>query len=215
MISRVILADDHTIIRRGLRNLMMARYPHLTILDAESWNALDRLLNVEQPDMVVLDLQLGDRNAMDSIAELRRRVPAMRILVYSMNPEHIYSDRVLGLGCAGYLTKESSEEEVMRAVDIVVRGGIYRSHGQEMRALDHGSTPMPEGGHDLFGRLSDRELLVMEKVLAGAGVKEIAAVMDLSPSTVATYKARLFDKLGVANLVELQRLTRAHQYPGQ
>ena len=212
--TTVLIADDHVIIRRGLRNLLSGKYPHLSVSDVSSWGDLERALERGVPNVLVLDLQLGDRNAMDLLHTLRARYPKLRILVYSMNPEHIYGQRVLAMGCNGYLTKESSEEEVLRAMAKVLEGGTYMSHAMEMRMIE-----APGNEEDLtepgspFGRLSDRELRVMEQVLQGRGVKEIAASMDLSPSTVATYKARVFDKLGVTNLVDLQELVKVHAFP--
>jgi DNA-binding NarL/FixJ family response regulator len=211
--KRFLIVDDHTIIRRGLRNLLLAQYPGCTVHEAGSWREFELALELSLPDLVLLDLQLGDRHAMDGLGALRDLYPGLRILVFSMSPEHIYAERALAMGCHGYLTKESSEQEVLRAVQDVIHGGVYMSHSTEMRMLDREMDVSARAAISPFDLLSDRELRVMEEVLAGAGVKEIAARMDLGPSTVATYKARLFNKLGVTNLVQLQELVRAHGLP--
>lgn len=210
-VLRILLADDHAIIRRGLRNLVLSKYRDAEVSEVGSWAALQKHLSHQEPDVLILDLQLGDRNAIDGLEALRESHPQTRILVYSMNPEHLYALRVLSLGCYGYLSKDSSEEELDTALDHVVRGKVYMSHAMEMRRLSDDSAA--DGtATDPFARLSTRELRVISEVLKGAGVKEIAASMDLGPTTIATYKARSFNKLGVSNLVELQELARLHSF---
>lgn len=210
-VLKILLADDHAIIRRGLRNLVLSKYRDAEVSEVGSWAALQKHLAQVVPDVMVLDLQLGDRNAIDGLEGLRASHPGIRILVYSMNPEHLYAQRVLSLGCLGYLSKDSSEDELATALERVVQGRTYKSHAMEMREL----AEVPGEEHaagDPFTRLSTRELRVISEVLKGSGVKEIAAVMDLGPTTVATYKARSFNKLGVTNLVELQELAWLHGF---
>lgn len=207
--DRILILDDHVIIRRGLRNLISLKLPHVLVQDvATIRDLLGHLSVVGAPDLLILDLQLADGNAMEHIEEIRRTYPTMRILVYSMNPERLYAQRVITLGCAGYLNKEAPEEEVIRAIKRVLEGKTYIGHELEMQTLDR------RGASELspFERLSKQELLVLDHILAGMGVKEISQRMGIGISTAATYKARLFEKLDVQNALELQTLVNAHGY---
>jgi two-component system invasion response regulator UvrY len=205
--GHVLIADDHVIIRRGLRNLLQDRLGVRSIQEAGSLAELIRQLGEGSPDLLVLDLQLGDGHSLDVLERLRTEHPRMRVLVYTMSPEHIYGPRVLAMGGSGFLSKQASEEEVLRALRRVMQGREYRSHELELAGDGRGS-----GRVDPFQDLSDRELLVMNALLQGTAVKDIAERLELRPTTVATYKARLFDKLGVSNLLDLQRLAQLHGY---
>lgn len=207
----VLIADDHVIIRRGLRNLLQDQLGVRRIHEASSLAELTKVLQATSPDLLVLDLQLGDGHALDVLAEVRAKHPDMRVLVYTMSPEHIYAPRVMAMGGAGFVSKQSDEEEVVRAIRRVMQGREYRSHEQELRQQEQAG-PRKVGAEDPFNGLSDRELVVMNDLLRGYAVKDIAERMDLRPTTVATYKARLFDKLGVSNVLDLQRLAQLHGY---
>jgi two-component system, NarL family, invasion response regulator UvrY len=207
--ARILILDDHVIIRRGLRNLITLKLPDLVVHDVATIRGLLALLAVEgPPTMLILDLQLSDGNAMEHIEDIRRTYPSMHILVYSMNPERLYAQRVMGLGCSGYLSKEAPEEEVIRAIVRVLEGKSYIGHELEMQNLDRGGASKISP----FERLSRQEVLVLDHVLSGLGVKEISQRMGIGISTAATYKARLFEKLNVQNALELQTLVNAHGY---
>lgn len=205
---RILILDDHVIIRRGLRNLLMLKMSGATVEDVSTLHDVwHRLKHGHGYDLMILDLQLADGNAMEHIEALRTEHPTIRLLVYSMNPERLYTQRVLAMGCAGYLNKESSEEEVMRAIGKVLSGQVYRNPESVLRNIGVGDPSLSP-----FDRLSKRELLVLDQILDGYGVTEIAQRMELGLSTVATYKARLFEKLDVTNVLELQTLVNAHGY---
>ncbi|MBS1937533.1 MAG: response regulator transcription factor [Bacteroidetes bacterium] len=205
-----LLADDHVIVRRGLRNLLYDRFHASDVAEVATCRDLLDTLAHKEPALLVLDLQLTDGSSMDYLQQICREHPAMRVLVYTMRSEEVYAQRVLALGAAGFLSKESSEEDVVVAVRHVLQGRPYMSetvedHLQD-KAKDEGSKANP------FQLLSDREILVVDNLLAGMGVKEISTRLALGPTTVATYKARLFDKLGVTNILDLQRLATAHRH---
>ena len=209
----ILIADDHVIIRRGLRNLLQHHLRVRSIEEAGSLAELQRYLRDSSPDLLVLDLQLGDGHGLDVFEDVRRDHPQMRVLVYTMSPENIYAPRVMAMGGAGFLSKQASEEEVLTAVRRVMQGKEYRSHEHELKRMGTSAPASTEGAGDPFAGLSDRELRVMNELLNGATVKDIAERLDLRPTTVATYKARLFDKLGVSNVLDLQRLIEAHRDP--
>lgn len=209
--ARILVADDHVIIRRGMRDLLNDHLRPCEVHEAGSCAQLLEQLPRRTFHLLMLDLQLGDGSALDLIEGIHREHPATRVLVYSMGAERIYAQRVLRMGCAGYLSKESGEEEVLRAVRTVLHGREYRSHELELRLLRPSGSAQVGPPLDPFTTLSDREVLVMEELLTGAGVKDIAERLGLQPTTVATYKARLFDKLGASNLLDLKRIAEAHQ----
>jgi DNA-binding NarL/FixJ family response regulator len=208
-----MVVDDHVIIRRGLRNLITSRISGAEVVDAPDLEMLlQELAKEDPPTIVILDLQLPDGNALDRLQELRAIYPRVRFLIYSMNLERIFGPRVLAMGCAGYLSKDSSEDEVIRALQIVQLGGTYIGTETEMRMLDKHGDVDKRSGSNPYERLSGRELRVLDELLSGIGVKEISVRMGLGISTVATYKARLFEKLGISNLMELQASARANGY---
>lgn len=208
----ILIADDHVIIRRGLRNLLQQHMRVRSLQEAGSLAELQRQLREHSPDLLVLDLQLGDGHGLDVLENVRRDHAQMRVLVYTMSPENIYAPRVMAMGGAGFLSKQASEEEVLTAVRRVMQGKEYRSHEHELKHLRTTAPASTEGVGDPFLGLSDRELRVMNELLNGATVKDIAERLDLRPTTVATYKARLFDKLGVSNVLDLQRIATLHGY---
>jgi len=205
--DRFLISDDHMIVRRGLQDLIHDQFKASAIKEASSIKELHALLSEWVPDLLILDLQMTDGSALDHLERICKEHPTMRVLVYSMRSEAVYAQRVMALGGVGYLSKESSEEEVVRAIRRVLQGFEYMSARTEMQFLEK----KPDSIRDPFSQLSDREIAVMEDLLEGKGVKEISARLGVQPSTVATYKARLFDKLGVSNLIDLQTLVVLHR----
>lgn len=205
-----LIADDHVIIRRGLRNLLHDQFHAVDVREVATCRELLGALAQEEPSMLLLDLQLTDGSSLDHLEQICREHPAMRVLVYTMRSEKVYAQRVIALGAVGFLSKESSEEEVVRAIRHVLQGKAYLSDTVETHLQE--KVRDEEGKANPFTLLSDREISVMDDLLAGLGVKAIAMRMQLQPSTIATYKARLFDKLGVTNLLDLQRMAKAHRH---
>lgn len=205
-----LLADDHVIVRRGLRDLLHDQFHASNVDEVATCAELLRSIARQEPTMLVLDLQLTDGSSLDHLEKICGDHPYMRVLVYTMRSEKVYAQRVLSLGAAGFLSKESSEDEVVRAIRHVLQGRPYVSEPVsnhiEENLKDEGALANP------FKLLSDREVSVMDDMLVGLGVKDIALRMGLQPSTIATYKARLFDKLGVTNLLDLQRLAQVHRH---
>lgn len=208
---KFLIADDHMIVRRGLQNLLYDQFQTSEIKEASSCKDLLTVLDGWEPELLILDLQMTDGSALDHLEGICARHPSMRVLVYSMRSEKLYAQRVLALGGVGYLSKESTEEEVVRAIRRVMQGMEYLSVTTELHMLQQ--VAGSEGRDDPFSALSDREIGVMEDMLDGRGVKEIAQRLGVQPTTVATYKARLFDKLGVSNLLDLQSLVAMHRQP--
>lgn len=195
------VVDDHAIIRRGIKELVRQHFTITTIAEASSRNEVMAHMGSGPADLVLLDLQLSDGNALDLVPILREH-GFRHVIVYSMSAERIYASQAIARGAAGFVSKADDEHDLIGAITIVRSGGIYLS--PTMEAMAKSASRSAPG--DPFAELSEREVDVMNALLTGAGVKEIAARLDLQPTTVATYKARLFDKLGVSNVLDLQRL---------
>lgn len=199
---RILIADDHAVFRRGLRETIRETFPKATFGEAKS--AAEALDWVRRHDweIVILDISMPGRSGLDILDELKRLRPKLPILFLSMYPEAQYARRVLKAGAAGYLTKESIPEELQTAVRRVVAGGRYVSATlAERLAYDLGSgVDLPV--HEL---LSDREFQVLRMIASGKTVKEIADEISLSIKTVSTYRTRILEKTGMKTTADLIR----------
>jgi two-component system, NarL family, invasion response regulator UvrY len=195
--------------RRGIAYFLRAELPNVLISEVQSCAQLQARLAEAPFDLLVLDVVLPDGNTIDVLPELVARYPVMPVLMYSMSAESIYADRAFALGAMAYVSKMEAEEELVKAAKTLLRGSPYRTGSQELRALEKTGR---QASSEPFQRLSDRELTVMDHLLRGRTVGEIATALKVTSSTAATYKARLFNKLGVANLMELQRKAATHGY---
>jgi DNA-binding NarL/FixJ family response regulator len=199
---RVLIADDHAVFRRGLKETIGEAFPKVTFGEAKS--AVETLegVRVQNWDIVILDISMPGKSGLDILADLRRLRPKVPILLLSMHPEEQYARRALKAGASGYLTKESVPEELQRAVRKIVAGGRYVSATlAEKLAYDlRNGVDVPV--HEL---LSDREFQVLRMIASGKTVKQIADEIALSVKTVSTYRARILEKTGMRTTAELIR----------
>jgi two-component system, NarL family, invasion response regulator UvrY len=205
--TRVLIADDHEVVRRGLRQILTDEFGKLKVCEAEnSQQALDFVLK-QGFDLVLLDINMPGRSGLEVLQELKAQRPKTPVLVLSVSPEEDYAVRCLKLGAAGYLTKRSASDELLAAVKKAVAGGKYvtASLAEKLAASISGTSP--ESPHET---LSNRELQVLRLIAAGRTVKEIASDLSLSEKTVATYRTRLSEKMGLATNVELTRYAIQH-----
>jgi DNA-binding NarL/FixJ family response regulator len=214
---RIVIADDHTIVREGLRQLLSAAGDFDIV--GEARDGLETLQRVRELDfdVLLLDISMPGRSGMELIKQIRSERPRLRILVLSMHQEHQYAVRAIRAGASGYLTKESASRELATALRKVASGGAYiTAEVGEQLALG----AMPRTDAPPHTTLSDREFQVLRMLVAGQGVSDIAATLNLSVKTVSTHKARLMQKLGVSNASELfhyalkHRLTDDEAAPG-
>ncbi|HEY0477949.1 MAG TPA: response regulator transcription factor [Kofleriaceae bacterium] len=197
---RVLLVDDHEVVRKGLRSILDDRFGGIVI--AEAGNGDEALAALTQPfDAVILDLAMPGRSGIDLLAEITHRHPKLPVLVMSLHGEEQFAVRALRAGAAGYLTKSAAPERLISAFERIVRGGRYISEtvAERLAVAAGGDTGAP---HD---RLSQREFEVMRGIASGESVGAIAERMRLSAKTVSTYRARLLDKMGMASNAELTR----------
>jgi DNA-binding NarL/FixJ family response regulator len=205
---RILLVDDHEIVLRGLKQLLAEAFPEAVFGEAGNLPQARQQLTQNRWNLVLLDINLPGGNGLELIADIRRAHPETEILVLSSYSEKEFAMRAFKLGAAGYLTKGSLADEVVTAVKKVLAGGKYVSMAlAELLASELGK-PSATAPHEA---LSPRELEVLRLVAMGKTIKEIAAGFSLSEKTIATYRARISQKLGQSSNVELARYALQHK----
>ena len=197
---RVLIADDHAILRRGLIEILTREFKDAVCGEAE--NAQQTLAQVQGHgwDVVILDVSMPGRSGVDVLADVRRVRPKLPVLVLSMHPEDQYGKRVLKAGASGYMNKESAPEELIKAIRKVVAGGRYVSPAlAEKLALDLNEN----AGRPAHESLSDREFEVLRMMASGKTVSRVAEDLHLSVTTVSTYRARILEKMNMTTTAEL------------
>ena len=199
---RVVLADDHTIVREGLKHLLSST-PDISVVGeaVDGFEALQRVRELDF-DVLVLDLSMPGKSGMDLIRQARSERPGIRIVVLSMHQEHQYAVRAIRAGASGYLTKESASAQLVSAIRKVAGGGAFISAEVAERLAHEAHGVQPEAAHS---RLSDREYEVLTLLVAGESLTAIGARLNLSVKTISTHKARLMQKIGVDNQADLIR----------
>jgi len=199
---RLLLVDDHTMFREGLKQIL-AGYGEISVV-AEARDGVEALeaVRAQELDVVVLDLSMPNRGGLETLADIRRSAPSLRVLVLSMHPENQYAIRVLRAGASGYLSKESAAEELVAAIRTVAGGRRFLTADVAERLVDELASP---GSFDPHLQLSDREFQVFTLLASGCMLGEIGEQLGISDKTVTTYRARLLEKLGLRNNVELTK----------
>lgn len=199
---RVLIADDHAVFRRGLKETIGEVFPKVTFGEAKTAQETVSLVRQQDWEIVILDISMPGLSGLDILDDVRRLRPKLPVLFLSMHPEEQYARRALKSGAAGYLTKDSIPEELKDAVRRILAGGRYVSATlAEKLAFDlRGGADTPV--HEL---LSSREFQVLRMIASGKTVKQIADEISLSVKTVSTYRARILEKAGMKTTAELIR----------
>jgi len=204
---RIFIADDHPIVRQGLRRIVEADPGMVISGEVDAAAALLAGLETKATDLVLLDVSMPGGLFLETLKELRTRHPTIRVLALSVHPEDEWAVRALRAGASGYLTKDHSPEQLLEAIRRVYRGGKYVSPSLAERLasqLDGGGQRAP---HEL---LSDREFEVMRRLGSGLTISQIASELALSAKTVSTYRARILEKMAVATNADLVRYAARH-----
>ncbi len=205
---RILLVDDHEIVRRGLRQLLAEEFPEAFFGEATRVPEARELAAQKKWDLVLLDINLPGGSGLDLVGEFKKLCPQAAVLVLSAYAEEEFAVRSFKLGAAGYLTKASVADEMLSAVKKVLAGGKYVSVSlAEKMASALGDS----AGATLHDALSPRELEVLRLVATGKTIKEIAADFSLSEKTIATYRTRISAKLKLSTNVELARYALQHR----
>ena len=197
---KVILCDDHALIRRGIRDTLADAADIEVIGEAGDYGELRSLLRDRTPDVLVLDINLPGRSGLDVLHVLKEEGATFKVLVVSMYPEDQYAMRALKAGASGYLNKGSDAAQIVAAVRTVSQGKKYVTPETAQMLVDNLTAPAQEDAHQ---KLSDRELQTLVMIATGKRLSDIAEQLLLSPKTVSVYRARVLEKLGLTNNSEL------------
>jgi DNA-binding NarL/FixJ family response regulator len=202
-VIRILIAEDHKIVRDGLRRIVAAAPDMEVTAEAADGDSTLAQVKAGDFDVVMLDMSMPGLAGMDLIKRLKIEKPALRILVLSMHGEHQYAARALKAGASGYLNKDSAAEALIGAIRKVAGGGVHISEAAAASLLGGGKAP-----HEA---LSDREFEVLRLLVEGLGPTDIGDKLHLSVKTVSTHKARILDKLGLGSTAELVRYALDHK----
>ena len=197
---RILLADDHAVVRQGVKQILADAFAKATFGEAQNAHELLDLVANERWDIVVLDLTMPGGSGLEALKQLKNAQPQLPVLILSMYPEDQYAVRTIRAGAAGSLNKESAPEELVTAIRKVLNGGQYISAVVADELVLHARHDDDQPVHK---HLSDREYQVLCLLAAGKEVKEISTELSLSAKTISTYRARLLEKMNLKTNAEL------------
>jgi two-component system invasion response regulator UvrY len=204
---RIMLVDDHPIVRRGVTDILAGAFPQSTIEQVGSGGEALALARSHDWDIIILDLTLPDGSGLDVLKRIREMQARLPVLILSMHTADQFARRAIAAGASGYLTKDTADEELVAAVTRVIRGGKY--FGPEV--LEHVVIGLhPDRDERPHERLSDREYQVLRMIGSGKTVSEIAAELTLSVKTISTYRARVLEKMDMRTNAELTHYVVRH-----
>lgn len=205
---KILIADDHGVVRRGLKEILAETVPAAQFLEASDGDEALRCLGATQASLVVLDINMPGRSGLDVLGDIKRLYPRLPVIIMSCQPEEQYALRCLRCGAAAYISKDDVTDELSNAVKKVMAGGRYigESLSQTLAASLLGPSDRPL--HDL---LSDRELEVLRLIASGMSLTEIADRLHVSVKTVSTYRSRLTEKMQIKSNAELTRYALEHR----
>jgi len=205
---RILIADDHTVVRKGLKQILMEAFKSALIEEVADAEELVKEALLKEWDVIITDLSMPGRSGLDALHQIRQHDPKLPVLILSIHPEEQYAVRVLKAGAAGYMSKDMASEELVNAVNRVLLGKNYISPlvaEKLAAALDLDETKLP---HET---LSDREFDVLKLIAVGRSISEIAGMMSLSPTTISTYRTRIMAKLNMKTNADLILYSLEHK----
>jgi two-component system, NarL family, invasion response regulator UvrY len=204
---KILLADDHAVVRRGLKQILTDAFKRATYGEARNAQEALDLIWKQDWDVIVLDITMPGRNGLDVLREIKKSRPRLPVLVLSMHPENQFAVRVLKSGASGYMTKETAPDELVGAVKKVLAGGRYVSNAlaENLAASLSAKQTTPQE------KLSDREFQVLRLISSGKMITDIARELSLSVKTISTYRSRILEKMGMNNNAELMHYAIQHK----
>jgi DNA-binding NarL/FixJ family response regulator len=203
---KVIVADNHPIVRFGIKTLLERQENLQVVGDVATTSALFEILRQEKPDVLVLELDIPECNGIAALRRVKKDHPDLKVLIYSGQSEDVYALSTIRAGASGYLCKHADRDKFIRAIEKIGSGGIFITNELAQRLAFDESTQKPRR---FFRKLSTREMEVLKMLANGKRNKEVAKGLNLNEKTVSTYKARLMKKLNVDNMVDLLQQAKA------
>lgn len=203
-----IVVDDHAIVRRGIVQIL-AEHPDIRVVaEASDYGSLRAQLRLQaEVELLVMDVGLPGKDGIDILKALKEELPRLRVLMVSMYPEDQYAVRAFRAGAAGYLNKASAPEKLLEAVSQVIAGRKYVTPEIAQALIENLNAPEGTAPHE---KLSDREFQTLKLIASGKRLSDIADALALSPKTVSVYRARILEKMGMANNAELTHYAIKH-----
>ena len=199
---RILIADDHAIVRRGLIEILLEEYPSAHIEEVGDADTLYKKSLTEKWDVIISDLMMPGRSVLEALQQIRQYSPQVPVLILSIFPEEQYATRVLKAGASGYINKDAAPTELVRAVQRILQGRKYITSTIAEKMANDLTENADKAAHEL---LSDREFHVMKLLAGGKSVSDIAGMLSLSPTTISTYRARIMEKMKMKANTELAR----------
>jgi len=194
---KIIIADDHAVVRRGLKQILLEMSGVKVVEEVDNGPALIEKITNDSFDFVVLDISMPGQSGLQALKEIRGRKQNLPVLILSIHPEEQYALRALKGGASGYITKDSAPEELVKAIQKILSGHKYITQSITDKLVDNFGDKLP---HEL---LSDREYEVFAMIAVGKTITDIGAELSLSVKTVSTYRSRIYDKMGMKSRTEL------------
>lgn len=211
MTKKILIADDHIIVRLGVSTAIKEAYKAVEITQAETYDEIFNQLKATKFNLLLLDINMPGGNNIKVIKEILQMQPDLKILVFSSYDESLYALRYIEAGAAGYVDKTSSMDEFIEAVQMIFERGRYMSDTvQDLYVRKLTTSKSKVDSLNPLYKLSNREMDVARHLIEGLGIMEVSERLALSSSTVSTYKSRIFDKLGITNIPDLITLFKMH-----
>ncbi len=204
---RVLIADDHAIVRKGFRQICGEHGEIEVIGEAENYGDIARLLRETSCDVLLLDISMPGKNGIDTLKQVKELYPKLGVLILSMYPEDQYAVRAIKAGASGYLTKDSAPEKLIEAILLVAKGRKYITPELAESLV---SAVVEPDDRPLHEQLSDREFQTIRLIALGRKLSEIAEELALSPKTVSVYRARILEKMKMRSNAELTSYALKH-----
>lgn len=204
--ARILLADDHQIIRNGLDSLLRESGDHEVVGEATDGRKAVRLARDLTPDLVVMDIGMPELNGIEATQQIRKQSPRVRVIALSMHSDATYVGRMLRAGASGYLLKESAFEELNGAIEQVMKGGVYLSRGiTDVVVEDYVQRLERESGEQRVSILTPKEREVLQLIAEGNSTKEIAATLHVSVKTIETHRQNIMNRLEIRSIALLTK----------
>lgn len=205
---KVVIADDHAIVRKGLRQIVAEHGEIEVIGECENYSDIQKTMRTTDFDVLLLDITMPGKNGLDTLKIVKENKPKLQVLMLSMHPEDQYAVRAMRSGASGYLTKNSAPEKLVEAILTLARGRRYIT--PELAESLAAAVTQPTDEQLPHQRLSDREFQTIRLIASGRKLAEIAEEMSISPKTVSVYRARILEKMGLRNNAELTHYALKH-----